>query len=143
MAAIVYNRGKTRILAGDTPLDTSDLRVLIIVTSKTGADNPDLDTVAELDAVGTVAIHTERVALAGEAVAQDDANDRANATATSPVTFAPAAGVNGLASVVYDEGGGTDATRHLISFDDTNWGAGKAMDGGLEINIPTQWLRGQ
>jgi hypothetical protein len=141
MAEIVYNRGKTRILAGDTPLDSADLRMLIIVTSKTGADEPDLDTVADLDAVGTVAIHSERVALAAESVTQDDTNNRANADATTPVVFAAAPGVSALAAVIYDEGGGTDATRHLVSFHDTNFP--KAMDGGLNVNIPTEWLRGQ
>lgn len=132
MAEIVYNRGKTRIAAGDTALDSSDLRMLIVITSKTGADNPDLNTVADLDAVGTVAIHSERIALASKTVTQDDTNNRANVDAGN-VTFAAAPGVSALAAVIYDEGGGADATRHLISFHDT--GFPQPMDGGLVVNI--------
>jgi hypothetical protein len=137
MAEIVYNRGKTRILAGDTPLDSADLRMLILITSKTGADEPDLDTVADVDAVGTVAIHSERIALTGEAVAQDDTNNRANADSGN-VTFAAAPGVSALAAIIYDEGGGTDATRYLMSFHDT--GFPQPMDGGLVVTI-NDWLR--
>ena len=142
MAAIMYNRGKFRIANGTTKLDgTGDLRMLLIITSKTGADEPDLDTVADLDAVGTVAIHSERVALTGESLTQDDTNNRFNADANT-VAFAVSAGVSALACVIYDEAGGTDATRHLLMFDDTNFGAGKSLDGGLNVNIAADYLRG-
>jgi hypothetical protein len=140
MAEIVYNRGKTRILAGDTALDTSDLRMALITGTVTGADSPDLNTVADLDAVSGVGIHTERVALSSKTVTQDDTNDRANADCAD-VEFAAAAGVTALAAVVYDEGSGTDATRHLVSYHDTNFGAGKPLDGGLTVQV-ADWLRG-
>ena len=139
MAEVVYNRGKTRIVAGDTALDTSDLRMLLVTGTKVGADNPDLNTVADLDAVTGVGIHAERVALASKTVGQDDANNRANADCAD-VVFASAAGVTALAAVIYDEGGGTDATRHLVSFHDTNFGAGKPLDGGLTVQV-ADWLR--
>lgn len=139
MAQVVYNRGKTRIFAGDTALDTSDLRMLIVTGTITGASNPDLNTVADLDAVAGVGIHTERVALASLTVTQDDVNDRVNADAGN-VTFATAAGVTALAAVIFDQaGGGTDALRFLISYHDT--GFPQPMDGGLVVNI-TDWLRG-
>jgi len=138
MAETVYNRGKTRIFAGDTPLDTSDLRMLIVTGTITGASDPDLDTVADLDAVAGVGIHTERVAMTGETVTQDDVNNRVNADANA-VVYAAAPGVSALAAVVYDEGGGTDATRFLVSFHDT--GFPQPMDGGLTVNI-ADWLRG-
>lgn len=141
MAAIVYNRGKTRILAGDTALDSSDIRMLLVTGTKTGADNPDLNTVADLDAVSGVGIHTERLALASKTVTQDDTNNRANADAAD-LTFAASVGITVLAAVIYDEGGGTDATRHLLTYDDTNFGTGKAMDGGLTVGID-DWFRGQ
>lgn len=139
MAEIVYNVGKTRILAGDTALDTSDLRMLIVITSKTGADNPDLGTLAAIDAVGTVAFHTERVALASLTVTQDNTNDRANADSGN-VTFAAAPGVTALAAIIYDHAaGGTDSARFPISFHDT--GFPQPMDGGLTVNV-ADWLRG-
>lgn len=141
MADIAYNRGKFRVAGGDTQLDGgSDLRMLLITGTKTGADDPDLDTVADLDAVSGVGIHTERVALTGETLTQDDTNNRANADANT-VAFAVSAGVTALAAVIYDEGGGTDATRHLLAFYDSNFGAGKSLDGGLNVNIPSDYAR--
>jgi hypothetical protein len=138
MAEVVYNVGKTRIAAGDTALDTADLRMLIIITSKTGADDPDLGTLAAIDAVGTVAFHSERIALASLTVTQDNVNNRANSDAGN-VSFAAAPGVTALAAVIYDHAaGGSDATRFPIAFYDT--GFPQPMDGGLNVNI-TDWLR--
>lgn len=138
MAETVYNRGKTRIFAGDTALDTADLRMLLVTGTTTGASDPDLDTVADLDAVAGVGIHTERVALTGETVSQDDGNNRVNADANA-VVFAAAPGITALAAVIYDESGGTDGTRFLITFHDT--GFPQPVDGGLTVNI-ADWLRG-
>jgi len=139
MTEIVYNRGKTRIFAGDTPLDTGDIRIGIVTGTTVGADDPDLNTVADLDAVPGVGIHSERIALTGKTVTQDNANNRVNADANG-VIFAVAPGVTALAAIIYDEGGGTDATRELISFHDTTFP--QSMDGGMTVNINNDWLRG-
>lgn len=140
MAEIWYNRGKTRVLEALTDLNGTALRMGLIIGTKTGADNPDLNTVADLDAVAGVGIHTERVALSSPTVTQDDTNNRANADCND-VVFGAAAGVTALAAIVYDEGGGTDATRHLLTFHDTNFGAGKPLDGGLTVQV-ADWARG-
>lgn len=138
MTEVVYNVGKTRILAGDTALDTGDLRALIIITSKTGASDPDLATLAAIDAVGTVAFHTDRQALASLTVTQDNTNDRANADSGN-ITFAAAPGVTALAMVIYDNAaGGTDSVRYPIAYYDT--GFPQPMDGGLVVNV-ADWLR--
>lgn len=138
MAETVTNRGKTRILAGDTPLDTADLRMLIFTGTATGTNDPDLNTVADLDAVSGVAIHSERIALASRTVTEDDTNNRANADCAD-VVFAAAPGVTAQGVAIYDEGGGTDATRHLISIHNT--GFPQPVDGGLTVAV-TDWLRG-
>lgn len=133
MAEVVFNVGKTRIAAGDTALDSSDLRMLIVITSKTGAADPDLATLAAIDAVGTVAFHSERVALASLTVTQDNTNDRANADCGN-VTFAAAPGVTALAAIIYDHAaGGTDSVRYPIAFYDTNFP--QPMDGGLVVTV--------
>jgi hypothetical protein len=133
MAEIVYNVAKTRVAAGDTALDTADLRMLIVITSKTGADDPDLGTLAAIDAVGTVAFHSERIAMTGLTVTQDNANNRANIDSAA-VTFAAAPGVSALAAIIYDHAaGGSDATRFPIAFYDT--GFPQPMDGGLNVAI--------
>lgn len=137
MAETVTNRGKTRILAGDTPLDSADLRMLVFTGTQTGANDPDLNTVADLDAVTGIAIHSERIALASLTVTEDDTNNRANADSGN-VTFAAAAGVTAQGVAIYDEGGGTDATRHLVAIYTT--GFPQPMDGGLIVNV-ADWLR--
>lgn len=137
MAETVTNRGKARILNGDTPLDSADLRMLIITGTQTGVNDPDLNTVADLDAVTGVGIHTERIALTGEAVTENDTDNRADADSGN-VTFAAAPGVTAQGVAIYDEGGGTDATRHLIAIYTT--GFPQPMDGGLVVNV-ADWLR--
>lgn len=137
MAETVTNRGKTRILGGDTPADTADLRMLVILGTQTGVNDPDLNTVADLDAVTGVSIHTERIALTGKTVTEDDTNNRANADSDN-VVFAAAPGVTAQGVAIYDEGGATDATRHVIAIYTTNFP--QPMDGGLTVNV-TDWLR--
>jgi hypothetical protein len=138
MAEIWYNVGKTRVAAGDTALDSSDLRMLIVITSKTGADDPDLGTLAAIDAVGTVAFHSERIALSSLTVTQDNTNNRANIDAGN-VTFAAAAGVTALAAIIYDHAaGGSDSARFPLAFFDT--GFPQPMDGGLVVTV-ADWAR--
>lgn len=138
MAEVVYNVGKTRIAAGDTAMDSSDIRMLIVITSKTGADDPDLGTLAAIDAVGTVAFHSERIAMTSLTVTQDNTNNRANIDSAN-VTFAAAPGVTALAAIVYDHAaGGTDSSRFPIAFYDT--GFPQPMDGGLVVTV-TDYLR--
>lgn len=140
MAEVAYNRGLLRIAAGDTPLDSADLRMLLIVGSSlpTGWDSPDLNTIADLDAVSSLNIHTERIALTSLTVTQDDANDRANADAAN-LSFAAAPGVTARAGVIVDyAGGGSDSTRFLVCASST--GFPQPLDGGLNITI-SDWAR--
>lgn len=140
MAEVAYNRGLTRIAAGDTPLDTADLRMLLIVGASlpAGWDNPDLNTIADLDAVSSLDIHTERVAMSSLTVTQDDTNNRANADAGN-VSFAAAPGVTARAGVIVDyAGGGADNARYLICA--TSTGFPQPLDGGLNVTI-NDWAR--
>lgn len=139
MAETVTNRGKTRILAGDLALDTGDIRMVPIVGTQTGVNDPDLNTLADLDAVAGVSFHTERIALTTKTVTEDDTNNRATADSDN-VTFAAAPGVTAQGVAIYEESGGTDATRNLISVHTT--GFPQPMDGGLVVNTPNGWLWG-
>lgn len=140
MTNVVYNVGKTRIAAGDLALDSGDLRALLVITSKTGLFDPDLGTLAAIDAVGTIAFHTERVVLSGLTVTQDNTNDRANCDAAN-FSFASSAGVTALAIVIYDNAaGGTDSVRYPVYASDDNFGAGMPLDGGLNVTV-NDWLR--
>lgn len=130
MAETYTNRGKYRALSA--LLAASDLRMLVILGTATGTDDPDLNTVADLDAVSGVSIHSERIALASETVTEDDTNNRAALDAGN-VTFAAAASTTAVGVAVYDEGTGADSGRDLISVHST--GFPKVMDGGLVVNV--------
>jgi hypothetical protein len=96
----------------------------------------DLNTVADLDAVSGVGIHTERIALANESITEDDSNNRANLDSDN-VSFAAAAGVDALGVGIFVEGA-NDAARELISVHTT--GFPQPMDGGLTVTV-ADWLR--
>jgi hypothetical protein len=133
MADVVYNRGKYRAFAALAA--AADLRMLVILGTVTGVDNSDLNTVADLDAVSGVSIHSERIALTGETVTENDASDRAELD-TDNVSFAAAPDVFAMAVAIFDEGNGTDAGRDLISVHTTGFGgSGKPMEGGLNVNV--------
>jgi hypothetical protein len=133
MAEVTYNVGKAKLAAGVITAGTTNLAAAIIITSKTGADNPDLATMAAIDAVGTVAFHSERVPLSSVTVTTDNTNDRVNLDSGN-ITFAAAAGVSALAMVIYDKTTDTsDSTRIPLFFYDT--GFPQPMDGGLVVNV--------
>jgi hypothetical protein len=128
MAEVVYNIAKDRIAKGQLVFGTTALKALLVITSKTGAADPDLATLAAIDAVGTVAFHTDRQALTTVVATQDNANDRENIDSAN-IAFAVAAGVTALAMIIYD-----------ASTDTTDIGAGLPLDGGLNVTV-TDFLR--
>lgn len=132
MAETVTNRGKYRLLARALSGSALDLRMCVITGTATGVNDADLNTVADLDAVTGVSIHSERVALTGEAASEDDTNDRA-ALDSDNVTFAAAAGVTARGVAIYDEGNSTDAGRDLLAIYTT--GFPQPMDGGLVVTV--------
>lgn len=114
MADSVYNRAK-----GD--IDSTDLRVMLI--KSTGSFNPDHDFVSDIVANECDFTNYARKAVTGESEVINDTADRFELDADDPTTYTSAGnGVNNTlgALVVYEEGGGTDATRNLISWHDTN-----------------------
>lgn len=78
MASLVYNNAKAQLIKGGIDLDTDDIRVALLMT------NTDADTLADgANFLSNLALDEcdssgyARVALTGEAVNTDDANDRA------------------------------------------------------------------
>jgi hypothetical protein len=137
MAITTQNRGADRIMECALSTTALDLRMCLVTgnsTGLTGASAQDLATVADIDALnaGATNIHTERIAVTGETSTQDDANNRANVD-SADVTFAAAPGVTAVGAALYDEGSGTDATRHLIATTTTNFP--QPVDGGLVVNV--------
>jgi hypothetical protein len=133
VAEVAYNVGKARLLAGAVVAGTANLAAAVVITSKTGASDPDLATLAAIDAVGTVALHTERKTLTGVTVTTDLTNDRV-ALDSADISFAAAAGVTALALIIYDKTTDTsDTTRIPLFFYDT--GFPQPMDGGLNVAV--------
>lgn len=130
MPQTMMNRFKFDLIADY--IAANDVRMLGIIGTTVGVNNPDLNTVADLDAVVGVSIHSERLPITGEAVAQNDAADRAELSSNSPA-FAVAGGVTLVGVALYEEGGGTDATRTLLGTYTDNFPA--ALDTGLIINV--------
>jgi hypothetical protein len=131
VADTVYDNFKWFIADGTIVWPTSDIHVLLLATTVAGAFAPALVHVSDLLAVTGVAEVTgggyTRLALAGRAVVQNPGLNRAEYQASNP-SWAAASWTNTVALVVYLEGGGTDATRVLISYHDS--GFPKAPNGG-------------
>ncbi len=135
MAEIAYNAGKARLLAGAVTAGGTNLRAAAVDTSKTGASDPDLATMAAIDAVGTVGFATQRVTLTGVTVTTDLTNDRI-ALDSADFSFSAAAGVTALGVIIYDATTDTsDSTRIPLFFYDTGFGSGLPMDGGLNVTV--------
>lgn len=135
MTTVVYNVGKAKVAAGVLPNAATNLKATVITGTKTGASDPDLATLAAIDAVSGVGLHTERVALGSVTQTTDNTNDRINWDSAN-ITFAAAAGVSALALIIYDATTDTsDTTRIPILFDDTNFSTGIPMDGGLVVTV--------
>lgn len=130
MAESITNRGKFRLAQQHvTPIVW---RCGIVTGTQTGIHALTLNTVAELDAVTSVNIHTERVTPTGITYTEDDANNRVNIDSAN-ITFAAATGVTAQALFFYDEGNATDAGRDLISVHSTGFPV--PLDGGLVITV--------
>ncbi|QDY06161.1 hypothetical protein FJK98_02445 [Micromonospora sp. HM134] len=130
MAESYPNRGKWRITKSG--VDNLTLRVCVFTGTQTGVHTLTLNTVADLDAVSGVSIHSERVTLTGVTVTQDDANNRASVDCAD-LAFAAAPGVVAQGVAIYHEIGASDAQRELLSVHTTNFP--KPMDGGLSIGV--------
>ena len=139
MAQFAFNVGKTLIVQGKANAGVTTLRAVLIYGTKTGI-NEDNTTLAVIDAITSVVLSTERVTLTSVTVTTDQTDNRAEIDAAA-FAFAADAGQTALALVVYDATTNTDDTTRIpIAFFDTNFGAGIAMDGGLNVTIPTELL---
>jgi hypothetical protein len=111
----VFNRAKSRILSGDLDLGSADLRILLLTSGY--LYDPDDDFVADLTPGSNelTVIGYARQALAGLAVAEDDANDRAGAEADQVDFGALAAGETIATGIVY-EFVTNDADSNLVAY---------------------------
>lgn len=130
MAESVSNKGK--YLIGTVGINGLTLRAAVFTGTQTGVHDVDLNTVADLDAVTSVGIHTERLTPGSITVTEDDTNDRV-AVDCANLTFAAAPGVTAQGLVFYHEVSAADASRQIVSVHTT--GFPQPMDGGLNVTV--------
>lgn len=138
MTEVVYNRGKLLISQGLIVAGSTNLRAILATHASTalgaGWDEPDLNTVAELDAITNVTLKlTDRVSLASVTVTEDDTNNRVNIDCAN-LAFAAEAATFARGIFIYDATTDTnDTTRLLIYGSNTNFP--QPLDGGLTVQI--------
>lgn len=145
MTEVVYNVAKARMANGSLDWDTTDLRMLALSVAPAGVRDPDIDTVTALLAVSTTAevasTGYSRKTMGTKTVTEDDTNNRANLDFAT-VAWTGLVGQTFTAVVVYEEGGGTDSTRNLVSYHDTGFPVTVGNPGGaLDVTTPNDVLR--
>jgi len=103
MASFVYDNAKEQILLGTIDFSTDDMRVALLMTNTTADTEKDKATIAgfttvdDFDGAGYSAGGS---ALAGEAVAEDGANNRAEFDATNLTFSSLGAGTRQIAGAL-------------------------------------------
>jgi len=103
MSSFLYTHAAAEILKGNIDFDADDLRVLLVMTNTTVDTEKDVD---DIDAFTTLdemdGSNYARKALAAEAVAEDEANDRGEFDADDVTWTALGAGARNVqAAVLY------------------------------------------
>ncbi len=139
MAETVYNLAKSGMADGSIDLDTNTIRILLLKTTAAGAYDPDLNTVADVLAVGSVAecdfTNYARKTMT-VTVSVDDTNNRANIDATD-VTWSSAGGASNntpVAALIY-KFVTNDAGSTPIAYYDTNFGSTSTNGGDWTLTI--------
>lgn len=140
MPASVTNRAAAQIANGGLDLDTTDVRMGILVGGSVvpaGAFSPDLNFVSDLLAVSGV---TEcsvagyaRQQVGSRAVVEDDTDDRAEVTAGT-VAFGSLPAGQTMRGVFYFVEGANDGARVLLGVDDRPTFASVSLNTGVPLN---------
>lgn len=142
---VMFNRGKKRIAESGWN-STLDVRALVLAGASvpSGAENADLNTVAELlavaGAVEAAASGYGRTALTAEAVLENDTTDTADLDAADLSYTSVATGETWRAVVLYVEGA-SDAARDLVSLN-TLSSAIPTNGGNIGLMVPANGLIG-
>lgn len=121
MAVTFTNRAKKMYGNGEIVPGTTDIRMGLLKTLAAHTNVPDLNFVSEMEAHADFAELTAggyaRQALAGEAITEDDTNDRANIDSSDVAFGAISAGETIVGAFIFKEGA-SDAARELLSIHD-------------------------
>lgn len=140
--SFVYTGFKQRLLKGDVDLDTQDIRVILCMTNTTA------DTLQDANVVNDVALDEydgsgyTRATLTGEAVNQDDPNNRSEFDAND-FTFGSAVGAGTRSAqgmVLYRHVDGTAANDQLIAWIDSGGFPFAGNGGAVNCTINVEGL---
>ena len=120
MANFAYTYGKLQIMNGAIDFSSDDIRIMLVMTNSTADTDQDVDFI---DQIGTLdemdGANYVRKALASEATAADDPNNRAEFTA-DPVTWtALGAGTREVLGAVIFKFVTNDADSIALAYIDT------------------------
>lgn len=130
---MVYNRAKYNLVTGTTSWGLTPIGCLLLSGVTSAVVNPDLNTLADLFGAGGVEASGTGYARKSltTTVFQDDGNDWVRMNANS-VTWTGLSVGSVAAMVVYDNSGGTDATRDLICLLDSGFPIGTS---GTDLSV--------
>lgn len=122
MAVTFTNKAKYLYATGAIVPGTTDLRMGLLKTLAAHTNVADLNTVADMEAHADFAELTAggyaRQALTSEAASEDDTNDRANIDSDNVAFGAISAGETIVGAFIFDNAGGADSSRNLLSIHD-------------------------
>ena len=120
MASFVYTPAKTAILNGDIDFAVDDIRLALVMTNTTADTDQDMANIADITTLDEMdGANYARKSLAGEAVNEDAANNRAEFDATDVTWTALGAGTRQVAGAVLYKHVTNDADAVLIAYIDT------------------------
>lgn len=138
MANFVYNEAKRALAAGEINWASSDIRVILVMTNTTADTEDDTNTVTgftTLDEFDGSGYSSGGVALTGEALNEDSANNRAEADANDAAFGALGNGTRQIQAAVVIKWNTTLGGSMPIAYIDT--GGFPLNPGGASITI--QW----
>lgn len=141
-----YTPAKERAAKGDLDFDEAghDIRVMLCMTNTTADTDQDAATLSavttldEYDGTGY-----SRQALAAQVVNRDDTNNRAEITATSPISFGATVGAgtrSAAGALVYRHVDGTAANDQPIAWIDTGGFPVNGGGGPFQITVNAEGL---
>jgi hypothetical protein len=143
--SFVYTPAKELLAKGDLDLDEAghDLRLLLVMTNTTADTEQDtglisaFTTLDEYDGAGY-----SRAALASQVVTRDDPNNRAELSATSPVSFGAtvAAGTRSAQAAILYRHVGADSANIPIAFIDSGGFPLNGAGGPFEFAINAEGI---
>jgi len=140
MSNFVYNEAKRAVLEGELDLNAADdIRVLLVMTNTTADTEDDANTFADFTTLdecdASAGYSSGGVALTGETVAEDSANDRAEFDADNASWSGLATATRQVqAAIVYKWNSTLNDSEPLIYVDE----GGFPFDGG-GANVTIQW----